>query len=184
MTTLLADALGKTVEEQEPEEQPDGAIGLLRRELYGLIKHNSSLQSRVKFQLEEIEEANLPARVKAVLTRCTLRSFIDEASGRRQHEDREERRYRPTLEELRISSHKTCKYSSGPADCDGQMEIQEAFGQETVDGVSFDYAFVALQCSDPACKHPEYTMANPKRKARQQAGGAIVEGPDFRRKKR
>jgi hypothetical protein len=194
LATTMETALESMAEEQEPKSQSEGKSGILKRQLHGLTKHNLSLQSRIKFQLQEIEESDLSPRQKGFLIRGTLRSFIDLASGERQPEDREEQRCRPTLEELKISTHRSCKCGSGPVNCDGQMEILEVFGStvEHQPGCSagprcgcpsYDYAFVALQCSDPDCKYPDFAMANPRRKARKKAAEE-PEGPQFKRQKR
>jgi len=87
----------------------------------------------------------------------------------------------PTNEQLRAEIHAHIRYSDGPLDCRGRLEVVDCFGTATEDAngnkpteagfnkttaETFDYAFATVRCQEPDCKYPLFVMANPRRQVR------------------
>lgn len=83
-----------------------------------------------------------------------------------EEEDRKEKGHRPTMQELGIYCHSTLnygKYEKHVIECDGVMEILEAFGTSREDGMTYDFAYVTIRCSK--CEGVA-ALKNPCREAR------------------
>ena len=96
-----------------------------------------------------------------------------------EEEDHREKNHRPTMQELGIYRHSTLnygKYEKHVIECDGMMEVLEAFGAAKDDQTVYDFAFVAVRCQK--CDGIA-ALKNPCREARV----AKSKGTDWRDRK-
>lgn len=90
----------------------------------------------------------------------------------------------PTNQDLRAETHNHVRDKDGAyIECNGRLEILDAFGTKTEDNgglgltdsrfstntaITYDYAYVTLECQNPECKYPRIVMDNPRRVEKSQ----------------
>ncbi len=81
-------------------------------------------------------------------------------------EEAREKKYRPSLEDLKVFRHSQIEYRRGRRECNGMLEVEEAFGSMKENGTRYDYAFAMLVCGD--CGE-RTAVPNPNARARPTA---------------
>lgn len=87
----------------------------------------------------------------------------------------------PTNPDLRATNHNHIRYKFGPVECTGAIEVVDCFGTKTEDAsgydltddhsfnkstaVTYEYAYVTMECQNPECLFPRFALDNPKREA-------------------